>query len=204
MTAVPPPASLAPAPAPVPVPPIDATRHRRLADLESALAALPAPPRDSGRLDLVVCRLPGERRQLPDRVLLTPAGGVVGDRWAQGRSPDPAEQVAVMRADVARLMAHGQPLGLFGDNFFVDLDLSCGNVPPGSRLRVGDALVEVTPEPHDGCSRFRRRFGADALRFVWTDAARALRLRGVYWRVVESGTAGPGDRVQVVSRPGAG
>ena len=71
-----------------------------------------------------------------------------------------------MRHDVAALIANGQPLTLFGDNLFVDLDISTANLPSGTRLRVGEALVEVTPKPHNGCSKFEGRFGADALRFV--------------------------------------
>jgi MOSC domain-containing protein YiiM len=105
-----------------------------------------------------------------------------------------------MRHEVALLIAGGQPLDVFGDNLFVDLDLSAANLPAGSRLRVGEALVEMTAEPHDGCLKFRGRFGQDALRFVQARATRSQNLRGVYWRVVEAGLAAVGDPVRVVSR----
>ena len=105
-----------------------------------------------------------------------------------------------LRRDVAELIAHGQPLTLFGDNLLVELDLSAANLPVGSRLRVGEALVEVTPKPHNGCRKFRARFGPDALRFVQAPPTRDQNLRGIYWRVVEPGEAGVGDRIEVLSR----
>jgi MOSC domain-containing protein YiiM len=106
-----------------------------------------------------------------------------------------------MRRDVAELIAAGQPLTLFGDNLFVDLDVSAANLPAGTRLRVGGALVEVTPKPHDGCHKFKGRFGGDALRFVSARATRDQNLRGIYWAVVEPGEARVGDPVRVLLRP---
>jgi MOSC domain-containing protein YiiM len=178
----------------------DASLHRPLAELEAGLRALPAAPRDAGRLRLIVRRRADGVRETPERVRLTPEAGVPGDRWGRRPGRDPAEQLAVMQRDVAELIANGQPLTVFGDNLFVDLDVSAANLPSGTRLRVGEALVEVTPEPHDGCSKFRSRFGADALRFVQARATRDRNLRGVYWRVVEPGEVAVGAPVQVLSR----
>ena len=79
-----------------------------------------------------------------------------------------------MRRDVAELIANGQPLSVFGDNLFVEFDISAANLPAGTRLRVGEAVVEVTPLPHDGCRKFHGRFGQDALRFVQAPATRGL------------------------------
>jgi MOSC domain-containing protein YiiM len=83
----------------------------------------------------------------------------------------------------------------------VDLDISLGNLPIGSRLRAGEAVVEVTPMPHNGCAKFKGRFGADALFFVNARPTRHLNLRGIYWKVVEAGEVSVGDAIQVVSRP---
>jgi MOSC domain-containing protein YiiM len=113
---------------------------------------------------------------------------------------DAEAQLAVMQRDVAELIANGQPLSVFGDNLFVELDLSTANLPPGSRLRVGAALVVVTPKPHNGCVKFRVRFGQEALRFVHATPTRGQNLRGIYWRVVESGAVAVGDQIDVVSR----
>jgi MOSC domain-containing protein YiiM len=127
--------------------------------------------------------------------------GVTGDAWCRRPPQKPEAQLAVMRREVAERIANGQPLTLFGDNLFVDLDLSAANLPVGTRLRVGEALVEMTAEPHNGCRKFRQRFGADALRLVQDEATRDQNLRGVYWRVIEPGVVRAGDAVQVLSRP---
>jgi MOSC domain-containing protein YiiM len=178
----------------------DTACHLPLAALEAGLAALPAAPTDAGRLALILCRHPDGTRETPAGVRLTPAEGVPGDGWMRRPPRDPDAQLAVIRRDVAALIANGQPLTLFGDNLFVDLDLSTGNLPCGTRLRVGEAIVEVTPKPHNGCLKFRGRFGGDALRLVQAPATRHLNLRGVYWRVLEAGDATSGSPIAVLSR----
>ena len=123
-----------------------------------------------------------------------------GDGWATRPPRDPEAQLAVVRLDVASLVANGQPVELFGDNLYVTLDISAANLPVGTRLRVGEALVEVTPKPHNGCLKFRDRFGADALRFVQEKATRDQNRRGIYWKVVEPGRVAQGDAIEVVER----
>ncbi|MCA9513230.1 MAG: hypothetical protein KC560_21140 [Myxococcales bacterium] len=179
----------------------DPARHLPLDALESGLAALPASPRDAGVLRLVAFRRSDGVRETPARTRLTPGEGVPGDGWARRPPRDPQAQLAVIHHGVAALVANGQPLPHFGDNLYVDLDLSAENLPFGTRLRVGDALVEMTPKPHDGCAKFRQRFGADALRFVQAGPTRPRNLRGVYWRVVEEGAVEVGAPVAVVERP---
>lgn len=178
----------------------DPTWHLPLAALEAGLAALPAAPRALGRLAVILRRHPDGGRETPARVHLAPARGVPGDGWARRPPRDPEAELAVMQRDVAELIANGQPITLFGDNLFVDLDLSAANLPCGTRLRVGDAVVEVTPKPHNGCVKFRGRFGDDALRFVQAPPTRHLNLRGIYWRVVAPGEASAGAPIAVLSR----
>ena len=178
----------------------DAAAHRALPDLETGLRALRAPDKDEGVVALIVRRRSDGVRETPERVHLSREQGVPGDDWIQRPPRDPEAQLAVMRRDVAALIANGQPLTLFGDNLFVDLDLSAVNLPAGTRLRVGRALVEVTPKPHDGCHKFKGRFGGDALRFVQQKPTRDQNLRGIYWRVAESGEVGVGDPIQVLVR----
>jgi MOSC domain-containing protein YiiM len=105
-----------------------------------------------------------------------------------------------MQKDVAELIANGQPVTLFGDNLFVELDLSASNLPPGSRMRVGQAILEVTPKPHNGCYKFEARFGPDALRLVSQLELRHRNLRGIHLRVVQDGAVHTGDLVEVLSR----
>jgi MOSC domain-containing protein YiiM len=180
----------------------DPGRFRTLADLERELGNLRAS-RESGRVALIVRRGEGGLRETPDRIWLSPETGVTGDTW--GRQPNRGQdmQIAVMQADVAELVANGQPLTLFGDSLFLELDLSTPNLPAGSRVRVGGAVLEVTPVPHNGCRKFQGRFGQDALRFVSMKELRHRNLRGIYMRVVEPGEAGPGDAVEVMGRPAA-
>jgi MOSC domain-containing protein YiiM len=182
----------------------DESRFLALADLEHRLVALQRPPAAKGRVTLVVRKGPGGVRETPERTIVTPEAGVPGDAW--GRDPDrePDAQLAVMQRDVAELIANGQPLTLFGDNLFFDLDLSRDNLPPGSRVRAGKATLEVSPEPHNGCRKFRARFGDAALRFVSRRDLRPRNLRGIYMRVVEAGEIGPGDDVEVILRPPRG
>jgi MOSC domain-containing protein YiiM len=175
------------------------THHLPLAELEAGFRSLPDAPKDSGRVALIVCRGDGFR-ETPQRVRLTPENGVPGDGWNRRLPPDPEMQLAVMRADVAKLIANGQPLTCFGDNLFVDLDISTANLPTGTRLRVGDAILEVSPTAHNGCAKFKARFGADAHRFVQAPPTRHQNLRGIYWKVIEAGDVEVGASIQVLSR----
>jgi len=179
----------------------DPTRHLPLADLESCLRALGPAPRDAGRVAFVVKRTPDKTRVTLDRVELRPGLGIPGDAWGRHATPDPEAELTVMEVDVAALIANDQPLTLFGDNLFLRIDLSRDNLPAGSRVQVGGALLEVTPKPHDGCRKFAARFGHDALRLVSRPELRHRNLRGIYMRVVEAGVIAAGAPVEVLSRP---
>jgi MOSC domain-containing protein YiiM len=182
-------------------PPGDPSRHRALDDLQDTLRALTAAPRASGRVGLVVRRTPDKSRETPETVDLRPERGVPGDTWDRQRNADPEAALTVMQLDVAEMIANGQPLTVFGDNLFLELDLSRENLPIGSRVRVGGSLLEVTAKPHNGCHKFAARFGQDALRLVADPGLRHRNLRGIYMRVVEPGDVTVGDPVEVIARP---
>ncbi|MSO40675.1 MAG: MOSC domain-containing protein [Solirubrobacterales bacterium] len=181
--------------------------HRPLAELEAQLPAVRAAPADLGEVRLIVRRPAENERKLLNEAELDPERGLVGDDWisrgssSTGGGPNPKAQVTVMSARVAAVVSGGEDgeggerWAPAGDQLYVDLDLSEANLPPWSRLRIGDAVLEVTDEPHLGCGKFSRRFGVDALKFVNSEQGRALRLRGLNARVVEPGTARVGDRV---------
>ena len=104
-----------------------------------------------------------------------------------------------MNARVIALLAQTKERWpLAGDQLFVDFDLSAANVPPGTRLAVGSAVVEVTAPPHTGCKKFTERFGADAMSFVNGPMWKPLQLRGVHARVVQPGRIRIGDMVRKV------
>lgn len=178
----------------------DASRFRALPDLEAGLGALASSPTDGGPVTLIVSRTEGGVRYTPDRARLTTEGGVPGDAWSRKAGATTDSQITVMETSIASLIANGQPLSLFGDNLFLELNLSASNLPIGSRLSIGTTLLEVTPKPHKGCVKFSGRFGADALRFVSTPEGRIRRFRGLYLKVVEEGDVAPGDTVTVIER----
>jgi MOSC domain-containing protein YiiM len=161
------------------------------------------PPKDSGRVILIVRRCGEGVRETPGRARLCTEAGLFGDEWCRRPTRDVEAQLAVMRADVAKLIANGRPLTMFGDNVFVDLDISNANLPAGTRLRLGEAVVEVTPKPHTGCGKFHSRFGENAFWFVNAAAGRHQNLRGIYWRVIESGEVSVYDTIEVLTRTGA-
>lgn len=184
----------------------DPARYLPRATLEAGLRSLAPPPIGAGALRLIVLRRADGARETPPAVRLTPEEGVPGDGWSRRPPRDPDAQLAVMWHGVAELIANGQPLTLFGDNLFVDLDISADSLAVGTRLRVGQAILEMTPKPHDGCRKFKARFGDDAYRFVQAVATRRRNLRGVYWRVIEAGEAAVGAAIHVLGagpRPGA-
>ena len=169
--------------------------------LMAALGHIRDSPPDRGALVLVVCRpSPGER-EVRAEAMLDPITGVAGDNWlARGSrftpdgSAEPDKQVTVMNARVAELVAGGTDrMQLAGDQLYVDLDLSTGNLPAGSLLAIGQAVLQVSAAPHLGCAKFVERFGAEAMRFVNSRLGRQLRLRGMNTRVVVPGAISIGD-----------
>ena len=182
--------------------------------LEAGLAEVRRAPKDSGLVRLIVRRPAVDEREVLDEAVLDPAVGLRGDTWGErassrtpDRSPHPDMQLTLMNARATALVACSPDRWpLAGDQLYVDFDLSVDNLPPGSRLRVGEAVVEMSVQPHTGCAKFRARFGEDALRFVNSDTGRQLRLRGANARVVVAGAVRPGDPVEKLlgADPGGG
>ena len=179
--------------------------HLATDNLHAGLDHIRQSPKDEGRVDLIV-RRPGEdEREVVDEAALDCQDGMVGDTWnvriskRTGEGPDPDRQLTVMNARAAMLVAgdddHG---GLAGDQVYVDLDLSYDNIPPGTRLELGTAVIEVTAAPHRGCAKFAARFGKDALRFVNSIVGQELNLRGINAKVVVDGTVRVGDTVRKI------
>ena len=174
---------------------------RTTADFEAGLDHVRAAPSDEGTLERIVARPDNFERETLEQGFLDLEVGLVGDNWAtrgcrlmEDGSSDPLRQVTLMSTRAAQLLC-GDEWERAGDQLYVDFDVSVENLPAGSRLAIGDAVIEITPPPHTGCRKFSDRFGVDALRMVGTPAGKALRLRGVNALVVVPGTVRRGDRV---------
>lgn len=170
-------------------------------ELEAGIDGIKLSPKDSGVVEKIVCRpAVGQRREL-DQAQLDVQGGLLGDNWAKrafGKiQPNPDMQLNLMNARAIALIARTvDRWQLAGDQFYVDLDLSPDNLPPGTQLLIGDAIIEVTAEPHLGCSKFIARFGRDAALFVNSDVGKSLNLRGINARIVRSGTVQQGAAIR--------
>jgi hypothetical protein len=179
------------------------TRHLGRDELQQGLGEILQSPKDRGTLEAIVIRPETDARASLQRCELSPDGGVHGDNWAKGcwmslpdGRPHPDVQVAIMNSRTIALIAQDEARWpLAGDNLFVDLDLSVDNLPPGTRLSVGSALLEITEVPHKGCRKFSERFGVEATRFVNSRDGLRLHLRGIYARIVEPGVVAVGDTI---------
>src|SRR5262249_8203653 len=152
-------------------------------------------PKDEGVLELIVRRPQTDKREVLEEGELDLAEGLVGDSWktrGSSRTPDgsshPDMQLNIMNSRVIALVARDKNRWqLAGDQFFIDLDLSAPNMPPGTRLALGSAVIGVTDQPHTGCNKFVERFGLDAMKFVNSPIGKELHLCGINARVVRPG-----------------
>jgi MOSC domain-containing protein YiiM len=173
-----------------------AVQHRTSQELQEHLAGLSAGPLDHGTVRMIVRRPDRDEREVLKQAEVSREEGLVGDRWSKGDSPNPDTQLTLMNSTVIHFLAGSQDRwALAGDQLYIDLDLSVANLPAGTRLTVGSAVIEVTEPPHTGCAKFAERFGMNAARFVNSEQGRQLRLRGVNAKVIEPGIMRPGEAI---------
>ena len=180
--------------------------HLTIAQLEAGLETIRQSPKDEGVLDLIVRRPQVGEREVLEAGRLDPEEGLVGDTWkkrASSRSADglahPDMQLNLMNSRTIALIAGDQSRWpLAGDQLFVDFDLSEENLPPWTRLALGEAVIEVTDQPHTGCGKFIARFGVDAAKFVNSTIGQQLHLRSINARIITAGAIRVGDRVKKI------
>ncbi|HSH17067.1 MAG TPA: MOSC domain-containing protein [Verrucomicrobiae bacterium] len=172
-------------------------------ELLAGLPQVQAAPVQAGQLRWIIRRPDTDVREVLEAGELTAAAGLVGDRWAArctrklpSGALNPDTQLTIMNVRMLALLTRDESRWPeAGDNLLVDLDLSQANLPVGQRLRIGSAILEITTEPHNGCAKFSRRFGPEALKFVNSPEGKALHLRGVYAQVVTDGRVRVGDTI---------
>jgi MOSC domain-containing protein YiiM len=147
---------------------------------------------------MIVRRPRSGEREVLDGGTLDVEEGLVGDRWALGKRRR-VNQLTLINAALVQLLARSRDRWpLAGDQLYVDFDLSLAHVPAGTRIAIGAAEIEVSPEPHTGCRLFAERYGSDARKFVGSTQGHALQLRGINAWVVKSGAVRVGDDVRAL------
>ena len=180
--------------------------HLNKQQLEAGLDTILQSPKNEGVLALIVRRPVTEQREVLATAELDVVEGLVGDNWltrgsseTEDGSAHPEMQLNIMNVRVTDLVAQEKERwSLAGDQLYVDLDLSDENLPPGTRLAIGNAIIEVTAEPHTGCKKFVERFGLEAMKFVNSGLGKKINLRGINAKVIQSGQIAADDLVRKV------
>jgi hypothetical protein len=183
--------------------------HLTAEELQAALPQIAQSPRDNGELKLIVRRPANGQREVLEKGELDLVLGLVGDNWktrgsrhmADG-SANPNSQVTIMNSRVIALLAREEgrwPLA--GDQLYVDFDLTASNIPAGTQLAIGSAVVEVTAQPHAGCKKFAERFGVESVEYMNSPEQKEMQLRGINSKVVQAGVIRVGDVVRKLPRP---
>jgi hypothetical protein len=176
-------------------------KHLSMSELEAGLDHIRQSPKEAGILRMIVRRPNEDEREVVDSAELDPLNGLVGDNWrtrgsrhTSDGSANPEAQITIMNSRTIELLAQiEERWSLAGDQLFIDMDLSADNLPPGTRLSLGSAVIEVSSAPHTGCKKFAVRYGTDATKFVNSPQGKRLHLRGINARVVQAGRVHIGD-----------
>ena len=178
-----------------------AKKHLSMEELEAGLDEIRKSPKDQGILEMLVRRPKENEREVLKTGELSTESGLIGDNWktrGSSRTNDgfghPEMQLNIMNSRTIALLAQDKEnWKLAGDQLFIDIELSDENLPTGSQLKIGTAIIEVTPIPHNGCKKFTERFGVDAVKFVNSPIGKELHLRGINAKVIQAGTISVGD-----------
>lgn len=181
-------------------------KHLTQTELEAGLESIQQAPKREGKLEMIVRRPQVDARESLEVGELDRNDGLVGDNWktrgssrSEAGGPHPDMQLNLMNARAIALLARERARwALAGDQLYIDLDLSEANAPPGTRLALGSAIIEITAQPHTGCKKFASRFGVEAVQFVNSPRGRELRLRGANAKIIQPGTIRVGDAVKKI------
>lgn len=173
-------------------------KHLTTEEIGAKLQFVIESPKDDGVLELIVRRPKTNEREELETGELDVEKGLVGDDWIT-RDGNHETQITIMNSRIAELLAQDKDRRkLAGDQLFIDLDLTDENLPIGTKLEIGSAVLETTAVPHNGCKKFVERFGLDAMKFVNSPVGKKYHLRGIYAKVIKSGTIRQGDTVKKI------
>ena len=181
-------------------------KHLSMSKLRAGLSNILASPKDDGEIKAIVIRTDKSHRADVDTCQISLARGMHGDHWEKGcwkstdsGMPHPDVQICMMNSRCISLIAQERyNWAIAGDNLFIDMDLTPKNLPAGTRLKIGTAIIEITDTPHTGCAKFIERYGYDACVFVNTGDGKKYNLRGIYGRVVQDGALNVGDLMKKI------
>ena len=173
-------------------------------ELEAGLDKIRQSPADDGVLELIARRPGIDEREVLEEGLLDLEEGLVGDNWksrGSSRTSDgsahPGMQLTIMNARAIALIAQEKSRWpLAGDQLYIDMNLSDENLPAGTQLALGTAIIEITDSPHNGCKKFAERYGVDAVKFINSPIGKELHLRGIKAKVIRPGKIKTGDLVK--------
>ena len=179
-------------------------QYLSMAELEAGMDHIRQSPKDNGVLKMIVRRPNVDEREVIHEGELNTTEGLAGDTWkvrvsihSRDGLANPNKQITIMNARAIALLAQSEDRWpLAGDQLYVDLDLGDDNLPPGTQLAIGSAILEVSADPHTGCEKFSSRFGVEALKFVNSPEGKGLHLRGINTKVIQSGIIRVGDEVR--------
>jgi hypothetical protein len=185
---------------------METLEYLSMIELEAGMENIRQAPSDNGILKMIVRRPAVDERELIDEGELSTDDGLVGDTWkirSSSHTPDGSanrkSQITLTNSRAIALLAQSEDRwALAGDQLYVDMNIGEENLPPGTRLSIGSAIVEVSDQPHSGCKKFSDRFGVESMKFVNSPEGKRLHLRGINTRVVQSGTIRVGDVVKKI------
>ena len=185
---------------------INDIKQLTMTELEEGMEFIRQSPRDEGVLKMIVRRPNIDERELVEECELDREQGLAGDSWKVRGSSHTSDgsanvnaQLTIMNARAIALLAQDEARWpLAGDQLYIDMDLSDDNIPPGTRLALGSAVIEVSAQPHTGCKKFSLRFGMDAIKFVNSPEGKQLHLRGINTKVIQAGTIRVGDALKKI------
>lgn len=182
------------------------TDHVTAAEPAAALPHVLAAPKTNAPVKMLCIRPGFNQRVFPDRLRLTREAGAEGDfamttpwlKLPDGRG-DPRMQLAIVPERVLDLVWRDRVSTVHpGDTIVADMNVTLENLPTGTLIRAGTAVLRVSDLWNDGCVKWKVRYGQAAYDWIIKHEHEPLRLRGILCSVEQDGEVAMGDALVVV------